>query len=189
MPSRSKTKGNKFENDTVKVLNEAYDTEEFSRTPNSGAMMGRSNWGKNQGLAENVKRTLGADIIVPDDFKFAVECKHYKDDPNYAQIIKGPDSMLSHWLGECVYDAINLDLNPLLFFKTNRKGTHFALPQYFHESCLIGDYFLLYGPFVISGMDTFLVNAKRIKLLGGSLEVDKREWFKREDVQKLLEVL
>ena len=79
MPSKSKTKGNKFENDTVKLLNEIYNTEEFSRTPNSGAMMGRSNWGKNQGLAENVKRTLGADIIVPDDFKFAVECKHYKE--------------------------------------------------------------------------------------------------------------
>ncbi|KKL99244.1 hypothetical protein LCGC14_1816430, partial [marine sediment metagenome] len=46
-----------------KIFNRLYETEEFSRTPNSGAMMGRSNWGRKQGLSENVKRTLGSDII------------------------------------------------------------------------------------------------------------------------------
>ncbi len=200
MPSKSKAKGNKFEYDVVKVLNDVYSTEEFSRTPNSGAMMGRSNWGKNQGLAENVKRTLGSDIIVPDWFKFSVECKHYKDKPNYSEIIKGPDTTLDHWLGESVYDAINLNLHSLLFFKTNRKGVHFALPEYFyithdqegsHMAGLVGDYFLMYGPFVISGLDTFLENAERIKLFGNMNSVDflKHEWRKRNDVQYLLKSL
>ena len=201
MPSRSKTKGNKFENDMVKLLNEVYNTKEFSRTPNSGAIMGRTNWGKNQGLSENVKRTLGSDLIVPDDFKFAVECKHYADTPNYAQIIKGPDTTLDHWLAEATFDAINLDLHPLLFFKTNRKGVHFALPEYFHMQYMeyegatttnvMGDYFLHYGPFVISGIDTFLENAEGIKFVGEEYLFNKfkRTFFKDTRVLELLKVL
>lgn len=183
----------------VKLLNVTYNTEEFKRTPNSGAMMGQTNWGKNQGLAEGVKRTLGSDLIVPDSFRFAVECKHYKDDPNYAQIIKGPDTKLNHWLAECIYDAINLNLHPLLFFKTNNKGTHFALPEHFYITNdpfpdgdnlagLTADYLLHYGPFVISGIDTFLENAIMIKQTGNS-NLYLKDWFRRSDVKELLEIL
>ena len=186
MPSRSKNKGNKFERDIRDFLNETYNTEEFSRTPNSGAIMGRTNWGKNQGLSEDVKRTLGSDIITAEDFRFAVECKHYGDKPNYAAIIKGPDSMLDHWLAETVYDAINLDLHPLLFFKTNRKGIHYALPDYF---AFTAKHYLVYGAFVISGIDTFSANAEYFKSQGLRMDVDRQEWFNHEDVQDLLKVL
>ena len=190
MPSKSKTKGNKFENDMVKLLNEVYSTEEFSRTPNSGAIMGRSNWGRKQGLSENVKRTLGSDLIVPDNFKFAVECKHYADTPNYSQIIKGPDATLDHWLAEVLYDAINLDLWPLLFFKTNRKGVHFAIPDKF-EFGVDGNYFLNYGSFKISGIDTFTSNAVGLQFqaLKKFDDTDKKEFFERYDVQDLLKQL
>lgn len=186
MPSKSKTKGNKFENDVVKALNEAYNTTEFSRTPNSGAMMGRTNWGKNQGLAEGVKRTLGSDLIVPDDFKFSIECKHYGDAPNYSQIIKGPDSKLDHWLAECTFDADNLDLHPLLVFKTNRKGTYFALPDYF---LLPLTHMLLYGPFQITGFETFIQCANDIKEQALHIEEDRKEFYQREDVLELLKIL
>lgn len=206
MPSKSKTKGNKFENDMVKLLNVTYNTEEFKRTPNSGAMMGRSNWGKNAGLSEGVKRTLGSDLIVPDDFKFGVECKHYKDDPNYATMIKGPDTTLSRWLAECIYDSVNLELHPLLFFKTNNKGTHFALPEYFyithtqyegsHTNNLFGEYFLQYGPFIISGIDTFLKSAEAFKIIankdeygGDYYDMERKAWLRRTDVKELLEIL
>lgn len=186
MPSKSKTKGNKFERDIRDFLNETYNTEEFSRTPNSGAIMGRSNWGKNEGLSEGVKRTLGSDIIVADDFHFAVECKHYGDKPNYAAIVKGPDSMLDHWLGEVVFDAINLDLHPLLFFKTNRKGIHFALPDYFAFNA---KHYLVYGPFIISGIDTFRKNADYFKSQGLGMQADRLEWLNHEDVQELVKAL
>jgi hypothetical protein len=169
-----------------KLLNEVYDTKEFSRTPNSGAMMGRTNWGRKQGLSEDVKRTLGSDLIVPDDFKFAAECKHYKDTPNYSKIIKEPDASLDHWLAEVVFDAINLDLHPLLFFKTNNKGVHFALPDYF---ALRSKHYLVYGPFIISGVDTFISNADYFKSQGLGMAVDRQEWFQYEDVQELLKVL
>jgi hypothetical protein len=187
MPSKSKTKGNKFERDIRDFLNETYETEEFSRTPNSGAIMGRSNWGKNQGLSEDVKRTLGSDIITADDFKFAVECKHYSDKPNYATIIKGSDSFLDHWLGEVIFDAINLELHPLLFFKTNRKGIHFALPDYF---TLNASHYLVYGSFIISGIDVFSENAEYIKkeALRGNM-LDRTSWYETTEVRRLLENL
>lgn len=190
MPSKSKSKGNKFENDVVKILNKTFNTEEFSRTPNSGAMMGRSNWGKKQGLSEDVKRTLGSDLITPEWFKFSVECKHYKDSPNYSQIIQGPDSTLDHWLAECVFDAINLDLHPLLFFKTNRKGTFFALPYYFLSS-LDGDYLLRYRSFHISGIDHFIDASKRlIDFTKTQHSVNRREvFFSSEQTKNLLKVL
>ncbi len=152
-------------------------------------MMGRSNWGKNQGLSEGVKRTLGSDIIVPDDFHFSIECKHYKDTPNYSQIIKGPDAVLDHWLAECVYDAINLDLHPLLFFKTNRKGTYFALPRYFLPH-LTASHILLYGAFVISGIDSFVSDAENIKRVASNTTLEENgSFYRAESVQLLLTLL
>ena len=127
MPSKSKTKGNKFENDIVKAFNELHETEEFRRTPNSGAMMGRSNAAKFSGLSESVQRTLSSDIITPEWYPFAIECKHYGDKPNYAAIIKEHDTTLDHWIGEAMFDAINQNLHMMLCFKTDRKGAHVLL--------------------------------------------------------------
>lgn len=175
MPSKSKTKGNKFENDMCKIFNRLYKTEEFSRTPNSGAMMGRSNWARKQGLSETVKRTLGSDIIVPDWFRFSVECKHYADTPTYEAIIKAPgDKMLDHWLGESLFDAGNLNLHPMLIFKTNRKGTHVVLPSYFLET-LNPNYYVKYGAFIIVGLDVLEEKAKELAEAGSSEELN----FKR----------
>lgn len=203
MPSRQKAKGNKFENDIVDFLNETYNTTEFHRTPNSGAMMGLSNWGKNKGLSKNVRRTLGSDLIVPDWFNFSVECKHYKDDPNYSQIIKGPDTKLDHWLAECLFDAINQDLHPLLFFKTNRQGTHFALPHYFDDALDFGymslydKQYLVYGPFLISGIDAFGARAHHIVSkvnpeTGDNedvLSMRREDFFRSEAIKPYLQIL
>lgn len=172
----------------VKHLNEVYSTQEFSRTPNSGAIMGRTNWGRKQGLSEEVKRTLGSDLIVPEFFRFAVECKHYADTPNYSTIIKGPDATLDHWLAETLFDAINLDLWPLLFFKTNRKGVHFAVPNTFNFD---SEFTLNYRMFKISGLDTFDRNSAGLATQAESVldVVDRENFFNSEDVQNLLKVL
>lgn len=154
MPSKSKTKGNKFENDIVKCFNELHETEEFRRTPNSGAMMGRSNAAKFAGLSENVQRTLSSDIITPEWYPFAIECKHYGDKPNYATIIKDRDTTLDHWLGEALFDAINQDLHPMLCFKTDRKGAHVAIPSYWYRvNAYRPDIYLEYHDFIIIGLD------------------------------------
>lgn len=154
--------------------------------------MGRSNWGRKQGLAENVKRTLGSDIIVPDWFRFAIECKHYKDSPTYEAIIKAPgDRTLDHWLAEAVYDAINLNLHPMLIFKTNRKGTHVALPAYFIGALDNLQYYVSYGTFIISGIDIIEENTEAIKAAGQDSGLDKyrEQFYTLPYVEQLLKVL
>lgn len=192
MPSRSKTKGNKFENDICKLFNNVYETQEFYRTPSSGAIMGRTNWGKRQGLAEGVKRTLGSDIIVPDWFKFAVECKHYKDTPAYHNLIKNTgDPTVDHWIGEVMYDAINLNLHPMLIFKTDRKGMYFTLPAYFIHALENADIYLKYGTFIIVDGKTYENHAHDIKkcALDQNFEELKTQFQTLPFVKRRLELL
>lgn len=186
MPSRSKTKGNKFENDVCKLFNNIYETQEFHRTPSSGAVMGRTNWGKRQGLAEGVKRTLGSDIIVPDWFEFAVECKHYKDTPVYHNLIKNTgDPTLDHWLGEVLYDAINLKLHPMLIFKTDRKGAFVAIPAYFTAAMHGVKIYIQYGSFVIFELNIFHTIAHSlVKYAQDSNVKETREQFQASEFVK-----
>lgn len=129
MANTSGNKGSTFERSMVKHLSELYNDQSFSRTPSSGALVGLSNFAKNMGLDQNVRQTLGSDLIVPDWFNYAVECKWYKDKPNHSAIIHGKESNLDLWLGETCFDAINFEKVPLLFFKTNNCGVFAALPN------------------------------------------------------------
>lgn len=198
MPSRSKNKGNKFENDIVKAFNELHETEEFRRTPNSGAMMGQSNAAKFAGLSEGVRRTLSSDIITPDWFPFAIECKHYGDKPNYAALIKENDSTLDHWLGESIYDAINQNLHPMLCFKTDRKGVHIAVPKYWAEVTKVRPrFYTIYdSTFMIVGLDIWKVSGLTMldayiqsHDIGTTLEQKREEFFERAEVKKYIEQL
>lgn len=185
MPSRSKQKGNAFEREIAKILNTIYDTQEFTRTPSSGAIMGRSNFERNIGLRENVKQTLGSDLIVPEWFKYSCERKSYKDSPNFSQIIKGNDRDLTQWLAECTYDAHNFGLTPLLFFKTTRKGTYCALPLHFKPSLKISHY-CVYNEYFIFGIDQFVENKDIIKRGGEVLRVQSLDWMLRSEYCKQL---
>ena len=180
MPSKSKNKGNALEREMRDILNAAYDSEEFARTPSSGAIMGLSNFQKNRGLSESTKAVLGSDLICPDWFPFSVECKWYADTPNYAQIIKGSDSDLDGWLAEACFDARNLDLHPLLVFKTNRKGTHVALPGTFLPH-IFSRCYLVYYEFIILGIDDFVENCEVIKDEAPDMLRQTREWLDRSE--------
>lgn len=153
MASKSGEKGKRFERDIKELLNKAYSTEEFTRTPGSGALMGQSNFRKNVGLEDSTKRVLGSDMICPDWFRFSIECKNYNDSPNYAAIIKTSDTKLDYWLAETLFDSINLKQTPMLFFRTTRKGTHLAFPTDFFP--IQPRYCVNYDCFTIIGVDHF----------------------------------
>lgn len=154
MPSKSKTKGNAFENHLAKSLNEMYNTEEFARVPLSGAFMGRSNAAKRKGIAQEAQNTLRGDLITPHDFPFVIECKSYNDNPLFHKIMEGKDVHLDKWIAEVEFDAAQADKDPLLFFKVSRKGTFAVIP--FNKfpngtlkSCMI------YQTYVIISFDQF----------------------------------
>jgi len=169
----SKDKGSNYERDVVKKLNNIYNTDTFRRTPGSGALMGKGNWQKNIRLEDNTRRILASDIITPDWFRFSIECKWYKDSPNYSTIVKGPDTTLDGWITETELDSQNNNLWPMLCFKTNNQGEHVALRKDFLEviSC---DYYVIYRDYIIIGMDHFLASAASIAAYGS----DKVPTFK-----------
>jgi hypothetical protein len=63
----SRTKGNRFENKIAKKLNERFNTEEFCRSPGSGA------FATTHKLPEYLK--VYGDLITPKNFKYIIECK------------------------------------------------------------------------------------------------------------------
>lgn len=158
MTSKSKAKGNRFEYEIRDLLNKIYDSKEFARTPGSGAIMGRGNFAKRQGLAEDVQNTLGSDLICPSWFPFSIEAKNYADSPVYHAIIGGRDLKLDHWLGEACFDAKNFGKIPLLFFKTTRKGSFVALPAILLQLTLdkMPPRYLAYDEFVVMSVDLFV---------------------------------
>lgn len=164
MTSKQKNKGNKLERELRDHLNSIFNTEEFARTPNSGAIMGKSNYQKNQGLEDQTKVTLGSDIICPEWFRFCVECKHYKDVPNYSTLIKKDEKNIDKWLAEVSFDARNLNLTPMLVFKTDRKGKHFAIPRVGFEQLLTYNcsHVVFYRRFAIIGEEQFIQIADAI---------------------------
>lgn len=157
MTSASKRKGSGFENEIAKFLNKSYNTQQFSRTPGSGAWMGRSNSAKRSGVAIEAQITLRGDLITPSNFPFIVECKNYNDSPVYHTIIKGPDAKLDQWLKEVEFDANEAGLEPMLWFKTSRKGTYVAVKQSAIDpiSPLDFEYFVKYRDYIIVSQEIF----------------------------------
>ena len=157
MASKSKRKGSAFENDISKMLNTTYNTEQFARTPGSGAWMGRTNSAKKSGVAQEAQDTLRGDLITPKDFPYIIECKNYEDSPAYHRIIQGPDSKLDGWLNEVEFDANEAGLQPMLWFKTTRKGSFVAVKT----TILSGvdfEYALKYRDYTIVSLDTFITH-------------------------------
>lgn len=188
MPSKSKDKGNRLERDMRDLLNHAFETDQFARTPNSGAIMGLSNWEKNQKLEDSTKRALGSDIICPSWFRFSIECKNYKDKPNYASLIWDKDTDLDGWIGEVLFDAINMKRTPLLFFRTNRKGTYCVLPiQFVSVTNTHYENFVRYrSEFMIVRMDCFFVNAKTMQEENESKYESIQNWLNESPIVREL---
>lgn len=155
MTSKSKNKGNAFENHLAKTLNVAFHTEEFARVPLSGAFMGRSNAVKRKGIAQEAQNTLRGDLITPHDFPFVIECKSYKDNPLFHKIMEGKDVHVDKWIAEVEYDAAQTDKDPLLFFKVSRKGTFVVIPFEKIPSGTLNSY-MMYQSYAIITLDQFI---------------------------------
>jgi hypothetical protein len=129
MTSKSKSKGNRFEHEVAAHFNTVYETKAFARTPSSGAMVGQSNFAKRQGLEDHVINTLSSDLIVPQWFKYCVECKNYKEPPDFNTVLASGSTLLDGWLEEALRDATNTNTLPILCWKVPRRGWFYSLPE------------------------------------------------------------
>ena len=114
-----KTKGNGFERRVAKILSD-WAGVKFMRTPASGAI-------------HNFKdKRVVSDIVAPlsvGNFPFSIECKKVECSWELSSIIEGTSQTLKdHWK-QCVQDAEQENLIPLLVFNKNFREIYAILKQ------------------------------------------------------------
>jgi len=121
--SRSNTKGSDFERKIAKIFSNTFKEhtgveQAFTRNlGGSGAWFG----GKNAHRANKVdeKDLNTGDIVCPMDFKFTIECKHYKTAPTLPSVLKGPIAQWDKWIGQVSSDANASGRDAMLIMKYN----------------------------------------------------------------------
>ena len=118
----SKNKGNSFERKISKLLSTRFQahtgiTTSFRRNIDSGSFFGGNNKARVQ-THDTSKATFG-DIVCPDDFHFTLECKHYKEPPSFASIVKQEYALFDGWIKQGKIDAESAGKDFLLIVKFN----------------------------------------------------------------------
>lgn len=110
---KSKRKGKTYERRCAKILMEFTNTP-FRSTPSSG--------GFNKFSTVQVKKELFCGDIICDDanFRYCVEAKN-RANFSFTSILKSPStSPFTKWWYQCVNDAKNINLDPMMLFKPNK---------------------------------------------------------------------
>ena len=116
----SRTKGNSFERSICKLLNERFNTTEFSRSPGSGA------FATTHSLPEHLK--IYGDLITPEGFKFCIECKKgYNHLTLYS--LYNYSSEFWKFIEQCEKDSKKCKRIPLVIFKQDRQPTLAIIPD------------------------------------------------------------
>jgi Holliday junction resolvase len=80
----------------------------FQRTPGSGAL--------------NETHKLKGDIYIPNAANtYCIEVKHYKDDHLTSKVLTSKNPQLIEWWKQAVRQGIQVDMEPILFFKFDRS--------------------------------------------------------------------
>jgi hypothetical protein len=122
MAVNSKNKGNTFERKISKILSERFEEHTgiaaaFRRNIDSGSFFGASNQRRIE--THGTEHANFGDILTPAEFKFAVECKHYKTPPSFGAIIKGEYKLFDTWIEQAAQDAENASKAWMVIAKFN----------------------------------------------------------------------
>ena len=114
----SKKKGNRAELELAKLLTKRFEVP-FARVGvSSGARV------KNTKLPDNAIGVMTGDLMVPEDFKFSVECKAENGSIDFLD----ESSLFDKWLRQTTDDAQSIGKIPMLCWKQHRKGWIVAVP-------------------------------------------------------------
>lgn len=108
----SRAKGAAFENKVAKILNNRFNTSEFSRTPGSGA------FATTHKLPDHLK--LHGDLITPKNFKFIIECKKGYNEQGLHSLLDY-DSKIWEWVEHMETDGHAAQKQPILLMAQDRK--------------------------------------------------------------------
>ena len=147
----SKGKGNRAELELAKILSARFGVS-FARVGvSSGARP------KQVKLDSMATETLTGDLIVPEGFRFSVECKAVNKDVD----LLAESALLDKFLKQAAVDADSIGKMPLLCWKRNRKGWIVALPTWAYRQ--FGErpqHYVKYAGWVIAKLDILLPEDK-----------------------------
>ena len=119
----SKNKGNSFERKIANAFSKKFElafnkTQSFRRNPDSGSFFGGLN--ETRIATHHEASAHFGDIIAPPEFKFTIECKHYKDPPPLAAFLAQNITQWDKWIAQAEADATKAKREFLLIIKYNR---------------------------------------------------------------------
>lgn len=122
MGVNGKQKGNGFERKIANLLSETFKdhlgiTNGFRRNPDSGSFWGASNVQRTN--THSLDYAIFGDLICPRNFKFSVECKHYKTAPSLQAIINQSVKQWDTWLEQAEQDSKSANKELTLIVKYN----------------------------------------------------------------------
>lgn len=119
---RSKRKGKTYERRCAKILGE-FTGVNFRSTPGSGG------FNKQGGTVIREELFCGDLICDSPNFRYCIEAKN-REEFSFTALIKSPEkAAFTRWWYQCVSDAKNVGLKPLLFFKPNRQDDFVVMTQ------------------------------------------------------------
>ncbi len=118
----SKDKGNSFERKISNLLSLRFKgitgmDQAFRRNIDSGSFFGGSN--QRRTVTHNTENAVFGDINCPSNFKYSVECKHYKEAPSFKSIMKQDIKAWDSWIEQAQQDAKNANKLMVLIIKYN----------------------------------------------------------------------
>jgi hypothetical protein len=152
----SKNKGNTYERKISNLLSGRFKTllnedKGFRRNPDSGSYFGGSNSTKLQ--THNLDYAVFGDIICPKNFKFTIECKHYKSPPSFKSIVQQKVTSWDGWIDQALQDAASAKKHPMILIKYNTVDDFVML----QEPLATGNLILTYKGFHLYKIGELLV--------------------------------
>ena len=169
----SRAKGHGFERDIAKLLNNRFNTTEFSRTPGSGA------FATTHSLPAHLK--IYGDLITPYKFRYCIECKKGYNNINLYSLYNN-SSEVWDFLRQTQKDSQKCGRIPMMILKQDRKPALAFIPQYEAETPRKID---------IHGLSYMSIIYKKDKYAGGEkwniykfadlLGLEDSKWFGGEE--------
>jgi hypothetical protein len=149
-----KNKGNVFERKISISFSKRFEIKtgiknSFRRNADSGSFFG----GTNQKRVSNydiAKATFG-DIICPNDFRYSIECKHYKSPPSFSDIMSQSVKDWDTWIKQAKADSINANKLMMIVIKYNRVDEIVIL-----DNEVEGCYNIKYKDYFVVSLDELL---------------------------------
>ena len=117
----SRNKGNTFERHIAKLLNDRFKTEEFSRSPGSGA------FATTHKVPDHLK--IYGDLLTPQKFKFCIECKKGYNKQNLYSLYNY-SSEIWKFIEQSEKDSEKCSRLPMVIFKQDRQPTLAIIPSW-----------------------------------------------------------